>query len=314
MKQVLILLTTVLAPLLVFTGCTQDDTAQFEKSSVAIELTCSEIKGEATISELTRAGSSEHATIAKDEVISVYMPESSVTSKQTYKANANVSSATAMTRTSSSVPYFVAGKNTVNIYGFYPSSTTMNTTVSHTVNTDQSGDTNYKASDLMFAKTSVAKAAQTTVTGNLNFAHLMSKIIVNVSSSTNCTPTSIKLLNVNKTVQFTPSSYTFNNSSISGLNTSSGVSTSGITIGTASGCAGLIPPQTVAASTNLIQVTTAAGTATFALGAEKTFYPGKTYTVTLTVNTATIGITTTITNWSTGGTTDLGTKTLPIPS
>ena len=83
-------------------------------------------------------------------------------------------------------------------------------------------------------------------------------------------------------------------------------------------CAGLIPPQTIAAGTAFLEVTVKTagdltGTATYSLPAAKTFASGNAYTCTLSINLSSIGTTTDITNWGNGGSTSLnnnGTPTL----
>ena len=86
-----------------------------------------------------------------------------------------------------------------DIIAYYPS--TASTTFS--VETNQTSDDNYKASDLMWAQ--VSDQLPTNGTVNLEFSHKMSKIIVNATAGADITSiTSVTLNNVKPKVTFTP--------------------------------------------------------------------------------------------------------------
>lgn len=276
----------------------------------------------------TRTTSTElqSTQFAQGEAIYVYFP-SNVTvgtttseSSTTYQTT-NASGAT----TPATQPYMNSNIQTADIHAYYPSSHRQNATT-FSVQTDQTGDANYKASDLMYANTSVTKTAAATVTGALTFSHRMAKIIVTATADTGkgvSAVTKVRIIGGYRTATIaTPLSCTmkiddgFSNQ----LSTSSAITLYDNSTGAASvSCAGLIPPQTIAAGTAFLEVTVKTagdptGTATYSIPAGgKTLATGNAYTCTLSVNLAAIGVTTAITNWGNGGSTDAtnnGTTTL----
>lgn len=276
----------------------------------------------------TRTTSTElqSTQFAQGEAIYVYFP-SNVTvgtttseSSTTYQTT-NASGAT----TPATQPYMNSNIQEANIHAYYPSTHMQNATT-FSVQTDQTGDANYKASDLMYANTSVTKTAAATVTGALTFSHRMAKIIVTATADTGkgvSAVTKVRIIGGYRTATIsTPLSCTmktddgFSNQ----LSTSSAITLYDNSTGAASvSCAGLIPPQTIAAGTAFLEVTVKTagdltGTATYSIPAGgKTLATGNAYTCTLSVNLAAIGVTTAITNWGNGGSTNAtnnGTTTL----
>lgn len=276
----------------------------------------------------TRTTSTElqSTQFAQGEAIYVYFP-SNVTvgtttseSSTTYQTT-NASGAT----TPATQPYMNSNIQEANIHAYYPSTHMQNATT-FSVQTDQTGDANYKASDLMYANTSVTKTAAATVTGSLTFSHRMAKIIVTATADTGkgvSAVTKVRIIGGYRTATIsTPLSCTmktddgFSNQ----LSTSSAITLYDNSTGAASvSCAGLIPPQTIAAGTAFLEVTVKTagdltGTATYSIPAGgKTLATGNAYTCTLSVNLAAIGVTTAITNWGNGGSTNAtnnGTTTL----
>ena len=275
----------------------------------------------------TRTTSTElqSTQFAQGEAIYVYFP-SNVTvgtttseSSTTYQTT-NASGAT----TPATQPYMNSNIQTADIHAYYPSSHRQNATT-FSVQTDQTGDANYKASDLMYATTSVTKTAAATVTGSLTFSHRMAKIIVTATADTGkgvSAVTKVRIIGGYRTATIaTPLSCTmktddgFSNQ----LSTSSAITLYDNSTGAASvSCAGLIPPQTIDSGTAFLEVTVKTaggltGTATYSLPAAKIFASGNAYTCTLSVNLSSIGTTTDITNWGNGGSTSLnnnGTPTL----
>lgn len=222
-------------------------------------------------------------------------------------------------------PYMNSNIQTAVIHAYYPSSHGQNTE-SFSVLADQTSDDNYKASDLMYATTSVTKTAAATVTGALTFSHCMAKIIVTATADTGkgvSAVTKVRIIGGYQTATIaTPLSCTmktddgFSNQ----LSTSSAITLYDNATGEASvSCAGLIPPQTIAEGTAFLEVTVKTagdltGTATYSIPAGgKTLATGNAYTCTLSINLSSIGTTTDITNWGNGGSTSLnnnGTPTL----
>ena len=262
---------------------------------------------------------------AQGEQIYVYFPTNVTVGTTTSASSTTYTTTDANGATAPATqPYMNSNIQTADIHAYYPSSHTQNATT-FSVQTDQTGDANYKASDLMYATTSVTKTAAATVTGSLTFSHRMAKVIVTATADTGkgvSAVTKVRIIGGYRTATIaTPLSCTmktddgFSNQ----LSTSSAITLYDNSTGAASvSCAGLIPPQTIASGTAFLEVTVKtagglAGTATYSLPAAKIFASGNAYTCTLSVNLSSIGTTTDITNWGNGGSTSLnnnGTPTL----
>ena len=179
----------------------------------------------------------------------------------------------------------------VNAYALYPATAApanYGGSVSFTVITAQNTDANYESSDLCFAD-AVALSGTSTLTGTLAFHHLMAKVTVTVTNNQSTEPiTKVELLNVKPTLSFTPSSYTYNGTSLTGL-TAEGTATDitlysgSIAMGNSASFSCVIPPQTIAAG-DFIRVTNASNTAIYPLAGPISFYPGTDNTYTITVD------------------------------
>ena len=219
-----------------------------------------------------------------------------------YRSNIyDVSSTNAITPESQ--PYFPALVNAVNIYAWYPYN---NGNTSFTINTDQTGDDNYRLSDLMVAQPTTCSRSQLTDYGTwtvsparLQFQHMMSKVCVTVVP-TALTITKVELVNVCPTVEI-------------GTVTSGGMVTK-VNVGTATGTAGavtlwsgsstasvtvtgIIPAQSIAG--NFIKITSSGNVVTyFDLGSTgKQFDQNTTYSATLNLNSSNVGKTIDISPW-----------------
>ena len=280
--------------------------------------------------EGTQAGTRTTSTalqstqFAQEEQIYVYFPTNVTVGTTTSASYTTYTTDGSGHTTPATQPYMNSNIQTAYIHAYYPSSHRQNTE-SFSVLADQTSDDNYKASDLMYATTSVTKTAAATVTGSLTFSHRMAKIIVTATADTGkgvSAVTKVRIIGGYRTATIsTPLSCAmktddgFSNQ----LSTSSAITLYDNSTGAASvSCAGLIPPQTIAAGTAFLEVTVItagglAGTATYSLPAAKIFASGNAYTCTLSVNLSSIGTTTDITNWGNGGSTSLnnnGTPTL----
>ena len=155
--------------------------------------------------------------------------------------------------------YFPGNGHGIDIYGIYPNSIVASTQQqTFSVNTNQSDDANYKASDLMFAAKQLVTERKTTPT--LTFKHQLSKVIVILEkghglNETDLNDAEVKILN-------TKPSCTIESV---GENEMKNIAASGdtdpITVGrwnnetTSSGLAAIVVPQKIADGTALIQVT-----------------------------------------------------------
>ena len=183
----------------------------------------------------------------------------------------------------STVPYYPAGAQNIDIVAFYPATAG----ATFTVATDQTADASYKASDLMFA--SVTNQARQAEAVNLAFSHKMAKLCVNVSAGSGVSSiTSVSILNVKPTVSF--------NQATGAVGSAGGDATA---IAMSNEGAAVIPAQAI--NGGLLSIVTDKGTATYSV-ADKTFEAGKLYTLNITVNLRAVGTTTAITGWTSEGT------------
>ena len=198
---------------------------------------------------------------------------------------------------SGSLTYPATGEN-IDICAYYPASVN-SSTASFTVQTDQSSESGYQNSDLMYADKLEDKAKGTT--HNLTFNHALSKIIVEIQPGTGVTAanitskvTAVKIKNTKPTAGFT-----ITNGAPGTITESGSVTDINIT-GTKTINEGIIVPQTVAAVA-FITVTYNGNDYTYNLGATKTFNPGEKYTYTLTLRAGGIELKSLkINNWDEG--------------
>ena len=180
-------------------------------------------------------------------------------------------------------PYYPAGLQNIDIVAYYPGTAWD----SFTVYADQTDDTDYKASDLMFA--SVTNQPKQAEPVELAFNHKMAKLNVNITAGQGVTSiTSVSILNVKPTVSF--------DRATGAVGEATGEAT---TIAVSNNGAALIPPQTITGG--LLEIVTDKGTATYSVS-NKAFAAGNLYTINITVNLRAVGTTTAITGWTSEGT------------
>lgn len=180
-------------------------------------------------------------------------------------------------------PYYPAGAQNIDIVAFYPASAG----TSFTVESDQTADEDYKASDLMFA--SVTDQAKQAAAVNLAFSHKMAKLNVNITAGQGVSSiNSLSVLNVKPTVSF--------NQATGVVGEATGSAT---TIAMSNEGSVIIPAQTI--NGELLSIVTDIGTATYTV-TDKVFEAGKLYTINITVNLRAVGTTTEITGWTSEGT------------
>lgn len=202
--------------------------------------------------------------------------------------------------TTTEQPYFPTGGNAVNIHAVYPSGTVTafdETAVEFTVQTDQSTDADYKASDLMYGAPQSNPVSRTPNAVVLTFNHLLSKVTVTLTAGTgnpSLDGAKVELVNVSPTVEFTPSTQA--------LGTAKGTATD-ITVMNAtalslSGSAVIIP-QTLAQ--DFVRVTLSDGkvlTGRLNDNTAPTLAAGNEYQYNITVELATLTISSTIVAWN----------------
>lgn len=189
-------------------------------------------------------------------------------------------------------PYFTLDGSSTTAYGYYPSKPGS----TFSVQADQSGDANYKKSDLMYASVNITKS-NGAGSGTLTFSHKMAKIIVSATATSGVSQIKdVRIIGGSRTIDVTDITNCTLGTTLTDANSTSSYITmySGGTATTAS-CAALIPPQTV--SGNFLQIVTDKGTVTYSLS-NKAFASGQSYTFNITVNAAAIGTTVAITGWT----------------
>ena len=270
---------------------------------------------------LTRAEVSIQSTaFDENELVKIEItPNGGSMSAKVYKAGAASSNVNGLTvNTGDAFTWPASG--TVGIKAFYPSSVGSSTT-SFTVSTDQStagsatgatdAEKGYKGSDLMYATPIASQAKQSDAVG-LTFNHALTKIIVNLTEGSGMSSTDIAACQVQLKAKKTAAIA----SGVAG--TASEVAT--ITMGTGSGVAAIIVPQTIDGSStaqDFIVITTNNGSGhsvTYKINENKPFAAGSVYTYNLTVGISGITLqSTTIQNWNgegEGKTIDGGTLTI----
>lgn len=204
-------------------------------------------------------------------------------------------------------PYFPTSGNGVNIYAYYPSNKVgtdiTKTDVTFTVEADQSGNTNYKASDLMYGKPATNPVARTSSATILTFKHLLSKVTIKLvqgAGSPALTDAVVKLKSVYPSTTLNASTGTISGTSGNTTditvkaNTTPGLDNSAVVV-----------PQTLA--TSFIEVKLANGGVLTSKdlkdGSNNTIssvvlVSGYEYTYTITVNLTSLDVTSTITPWT----------------
>ena len=259
---------------LMMAACTQKENPGEERTPVALQYTTVDA------TETKAAQNLNEGTFTSGESVKVRISNTGAGEWTDY--DFTTGSAGAMSP-ASTVPYYPAGTQNIDIVAYYPA--TAGTTF--TVQADQTGNTDYKASDLMFA--SVTNQTKQAEAVNLAFTHKLAKININVTVGTGVsTISSVSLLNVKPTVSF--------NQATGAVGSATGSAT---TIAMTNNGAAVIPAQTI--DGGLLSIVTDKGTATYSV-ASKEFAAGQQYTLNITVNLRAIGNTNAITGWTSEGT------------
>ena len=187
--------------------------------------------------------------------------------------------------TAPDTPPYYPSAGTVKLTAWHPS----DAAASFTIETDQSTNDAFNASDLMYSNnlTAVSRTANAV---EMQFTHKLAKLVVNITAGTGVTTiTGVKVKNVKPTVSF--------DSTTGEVGAASGTATDIILFkeGTSGAASGAIVFPSQSLSGALLDIETDQGTATYALAAAKTYEAGKRYALALTVNRAAVGTTNTIT-------------------
>ena len=322
MRRMFYILSVLTGLLLVPVGCIEDDlsgTSPDGGGSVGefapIRLSASVVPQGGSEASITRAGTSIQSTqFDNGETFYAYFATAGVRIGNVVGNNTTYTTDGSGNAAPATQPYFPAAVTSVDVHAYYPSSVT-NSTTSFSVLQDQTSTANYKSSDLMYATCAATRSAgAATGSGSLTFTHRMAKIIVSatVGAGVN-TITDVRIVGGHRTVDISTPQTCALGTTLTDANTTSDYITAytGGSTGSAS-CAALVVPEAGGFTGEFLQIITDMGTATYSLSS-KVLASGSAYTFNITVSAAAIGLTTTITTWTNGGTTTLvnsGTETL----
>lgn len=195
---------------------------------------------------------------------------------------------------SSAMTWPTTANATASIYAYAPynNTWTVNTANAFSVNSDQSTDANYLASDLLYAA-AASQAQGSTVA--LAFSHKLSKINITIKKETgsnvNLAGATVKIINTKLTTSLNPSTGALGDASGDVIDILAATIASDLTAGdessTATACA-VVVPQALTANTGLVKIVTS-DSRTFIgkLSAAATLSSGNSYNMTISVGTAT---------------------------
>lgn len=316
---------TMAALALMATGCNNED--EMDNWNGEIRLTSG-------IEVQTRATHNLDESLKNDETVHVWVddaqtPTSNVTTENLYENN-QLTKVEGGALTGGTTMYFPKTGNSVNIFALHTNALLADNTfpvspLTHTVATKQESTSDgYAKSDLVYAKSTGVVRTSNTV--GLTFNHLLSKVEVILKEGSGVTKfltnlNSLKIMSTKPNAQFTLTkdgpSYGYNAEHQDGITISAGGNATEISIDkdvttteTDKLNEAIIVPQTLAAATPFIQIKlSAGGVFTYKLKSETNFESGKKYTYTITVNQTGLTVTSSITDWTVGGTA-IGTATM----
>ena len=239
----------------------------------------------------------QNATFDQGETVNVYITHSS--DDATPVGNTpNVYTADANGKLEITPPvYYPPGTNSnVNIRAYYPSTKVTTASTSFTVEDSQVSDADYSLSDLMYAE--VLNQAKTSSDVQLQFSHLLSKVIIEATGDDAVNIMGISFTGVYKEIGFTAVDGT--------IGASSTLASQGdVAVASSSGAsqlsgAAILPPQSL--SGNFLVVSTDKGDATFNLATAKPIAAGLQYTLQVTVGRQSINHVNPIVAWNDTGT------------
>lgn len=260
-----------------FSACSENEQlADDSLSKVPVLLTT---RLTAMDADATRAGVSLNESMLEKGNVGVWLSSVGYDTKYTYTA----ASGGAL---SSESPAYYPTSGTTDIVAVYPASAITadaSQATAFAVLADQTLDANYEASDLMSGK--LTEKSKTSGVQSIPLAHKMAKVIVNITSGAGVSSiTSVTLNNIKRQITYTASTDV--------LGQAEQILGTDVSVGT-NNCAAVIPPQTIAASTDFLTIVTDAGTAVYQFKTAKELLTGNYYQLNITVNrTATLGVNT----------------------
>lgn len=270
---------TMAAATMILAGCSNDENEITDNWNGEIRLSSG-----VTVQQ-TRANNANvpDMQIAADETVKVVVAKqggdlhdyAGYTLDFTADGNGGLSNATPM--------YYPTSGMGVNIYAYHPA----NAAASFSVQENQSASADYYKSDLLYS--AAQNYARQKKAHSLTFVHKLCKVTYTLKSGTGSpelTGATVEWLNVSKTIGFTAET--------GEVTTPTNVTT----ITPHAICGAVIVPQTVTASTKLLQVTLAnGGVLYYTPNADQVFDGGKKYNYVITVNLSGLTVKSTITDW-----------------
>jgi len=290
------LLSVILLTAFVFTSCSTDN-EENEKWNGQIRLSSGSVE-EVRVKSITQ--DLQSTQFDSGESIGVFINENTIggvipitTYDQPLIYTATGSGG--MTISEAKQPYYPQSGNGVNIFAFYPSTAVeaLDTPKSFSVQTDQSEDIAYKASDLMYGIPDGNPVERTRNTVKLTFEHLLSKInvkLVNGDGNPNIVGATVKLKKIKTSTIFDPQN---------GIITEASGDASDITIATTDAQltgSGIIIPQKLNGAFIEINLNSG-GILTYSLPTTTVFEGKKQYSYEIKVNLTGLVVTSEITPW-----------------
>jgi len=280
-------LATMFAAAFAFTSCSSDDTeSQSTQQDHTIRLVSTLEKGGTRSTSDPQAGTS----LSTSSSLGVFAINNStaLTNGNNEPYSVDGSGNLNPNTTANTMAWPESGNVSFYAYAPFVAGANYYTANSFSVQTDQTTEANYLASDLVLAKNE--NVAKTESAVELSFNHLMAKVNITIQKATNATVdltnAKVSIINTQPTCTFKP------NATGSGDDKVLGAASGDVTeitlvsaLGTATTACGIIVPQTLAANTGLVKIQTAPGTANnriliAKLSAETTFASGQSYNFT----------------------------------
>lgn len=293
MKKVILGMATLLTALFTVTSCSSDE---FNSQQTASD---NRINFSVSMQGGTRAtGNPQSTQIANGIKVGIY----GVTAKENgdnnqYTADGNG----ALTKVTNDMTWPDGDASTMNIYAYAPYNaewTTYNTVKNFSVNTDQSTEANYLASDLLYGVPASNPVTKTESTVPLSFTHKLAKLNIvihkNTGSNVTLTDATVKITGTKISTTFNPSTGAITDPGEVAATeiTAATLPSSANTDDASTTVCAIIVPQTVAANTSLVEITAGTHTLIAKVSAATTFASGDSYSFTVNVGNVTAPTTT----------------------
>lgn len=287
-----------------------------------------EIKLSSTLLVQTRAGQKIQSTAFDEgEKVAVFINENSSSPSMSYTQPLEYEVGEDGSLTTQNTQYFPQNNNGVTIYAVYPLDAGKNVTVKEeaakfAVQSDQSTDENYKASDLMVGSptTDDKIVYRTTDEVTLQFKHCLSKININISAGAGVSENDLQGATVTIYTRTNDATFNVQTGEVTAVESQGQAASPFVSLGALTvtedegpiGMSGIIIPQEIPAGSRFIMISTTNGqtTTNYAYSLPTTeniirFEAGKAYTYNITVKKSGLTIdNTTITDWDDAGGTD----------